>query len=1099
MNQLYMEKSFISILSDKESRVHAPLLNLDDGVINSNFEITNNNSRFFRITELSQEEQIILRQDLENVIACLNDPKFNWIYYISGTEDGIEIYLGVVSASKNAPIHSYGELLSSQLIGNLTGVRYDDIKREQLASKIIEPLKTSEHFGLLHGVPSKMIEEEQSSDNITQGIDRLARGLSGEVWQLILVAQPAQQSEIYDQIDQLLQLSSDLHPYLKRSNQTGANVSQTESETDGTSDSYATTVGSGKNYSETAGHGRNRTVTNQTGVTTGTSETWGTNESHSVTKTETKNNGGSYTETVQMSDSSSNGKNNHSKGASITKSASWGSSTSNAESVTKGTNYSKSNNISHSNSKSLATGTNENYSKTIGGNTNYSKSDTKGVNHSITQGRTLGASTVENKEYVNKKLERIQTYINEKLIERFDLGINKGMFKTAIYLAAPKKDTYNRLSRSVISIFQGNQGYFTPLRVNEFKLPLESRGQLFLTQKIPSNECDENVALIHSIPKASNHWLAATWLNASELSLLAGLPSQEVCGIKLRKNIDFSVNPVNPKHGFELGSIIQHGRILKNTVYLDKKLLNQHIFISGTTGAGKTTTCQQILIKSELPFLVIEPAKTEYRSLSKNHHDVEYYTLGNEKISPFRFNPFELLRNESLSGHIDMLKATFIAVFPMEASMPYLIEEAIVKSYEKKGWNIHLDENFLYDDPWNSEGKAFPILSEMLVTLKEVIQSKKFGQELQEKYEGSLISRLDNLTIGSKGRMLNTRNSINIEQLLDKKVVIELDDLKDEQDKSLMMALLIGRVAEAIKQRHKKDHNFQHLTLIEEAHRLLSKPESGEDSSKRLGVELFANLLAEVRKYGEGIIIADQIPNKLTPEVLKNTNTKIIHRLFAADDRHAIGDTVGLDDDQKEFLTMLNAGEAIIYSAGWHGAVRVQIKEPEVSTNSPEINENVIKEKAWQRIFEQRAILYPTVCKSLNNHNEVSYFRDYIEKSTKLLNLLFFWGKNMENAQLTERIYKNIVEFKKEYGQSGKENLISLLEDITTIPLDYKIPENSKEGFTISECLGYLWDLINLKELQKTERLSTIFKLDELKNAQKLNNIKDFCIKTPSI
>jgi DNA helicase HerA-like ATPase len=105
--------------------------------------------------------------------------------------------------------------------------------------------------------------------------------------------------------------------------------------------------------------------------------------------------------------------------------------------------------------------------------------------------------------------------------------------------------------------------------------------------------------------------------------------------------------------------------------------------------------------------------------------------------------------------------------------------------------------------------------------------------------------------------------------MLDKKVVIELEDLRDEQDKCLMMGLLIGRVAEAVKQRHKKDHSFQHLTLLEEAHRLLSKPQGGEDSSKRLGVELFANLLAEVRKYGEGLIIADQIPNKLTPEVLK--------------------------------------------------------------------------------------------------------------------------------------------------------------------------------------------------------------------------------------
>ncbi|WP_221402398.1 hypothetical protein, partial [Riemerella anatipestifer] len=176
------------------------------------------------------------------------------------------------------------------------------------------------------------------------------------------------------------------------------------------------------------------------------------------------------------------------------------------------------------------------------------------------------------------------------------------------------------------------------------------------------------------------------------------------------------------------------------------------------------------------PFFVIEPAKTEYRSLYQYlGNEIEYYTLGNEKISPFRFNPFELITGESLSGHIDMLKATFTAGFPMEASKPYLIEEAIVRSYQDKGWDINQNENLFYDNPWENPSECFPIFSEVLETLKDVIASKNFGRELQEKYEGSLISRLDNLTLGAKGKMLNTRTSINIKEMLYKKVVIELE------------------------------------------------------------------------------------------------------------------------------------------------------------------------------------------------------------------------------------------------------------------------------------------------------------------------------------
>jgi len=978
--------NFIGELSQTQGWSNTPILSLNKHQWNEKFELNNGNARFFRITELSAEEEATLRQDLENVIACLDDPDYCWVYYISGTSQGIELYLGVVNKTQKLGVVEHSKLLTSQLEGNLTGIQLDPVRDDDLLPKIVHPLQESVHFGLLHGVPSRSIDQQlQTGQNITQGIDRLARGLSGEVWQLLLIAEPAQEFEINQQIDELLQLSSDLHPHIKRSQQLGKNDSTTISNTTGRSTSYGLTKNTGTSVSETKGTGNSETFTHQKGTNSG---------------------GGS------------------SKGES---GSSWN----------KGTSTSWGDNKS----ESKASGTSTNESQTLGKNTGKSISKTDSDNTSNTTGTNTGSSTSDTLEYINKKIERVQSYINDKLIERFDLGRSKGMFRTAVYLAAPTPVVYNRLSHAMVSIFQGNQSHFSPLRVTNFSLHKKEVHNLFLVQSLSQPNMSKQLALIHSIPQEKQAFSAATWLNANELSLLAGLPSREVRGIKLRKNVDFAVNPVNPEQGFELGDVVQHGRKLKdNAVRLDKKLLNQHIFISGTTGAGKTTTCQQILIQSGLPFLVIEPAKTEYRSLSKNHADIEYYTLGNEKVSPFRFNPFELLPNEPLSGHIDMLKATFAAVFPMEASMPYLIEEAIVRSYEQKGWDIHYDENYLYPDPWNCGGQSFPIFSEVLLALKKVIESKGFGRDLQEKYEGSLISRLDNLTTGAKGRMLNTRNSIDINELLDKKVVIELEDLRDEQDKCLMMGLLIGRVAEAVKQRHKLDHDFQHLTLLEEAHRLLSKPQSGEDSSKRLGVELFANLLAEVRKYGEGLIIADQIPNKLTPEVLKNTNTKIIHRLFAADDRHAIGDTVGLNDEQKEFLTLLNAGEAIVYSAGWHEAVRVQVHTLN-DTNAPEIDVEVIKQLGQQRMFAQRAKLYPNLSVEEDwQAMGVKIFNQYLVDATKFLNLMIRWVIS-PSTEWVKRIQYSFAELKQKYiFINQQQTLNALFKDIA--------PASSSEKYT---------------------------------------------------
>lgn len=999
--------TFIRELSQTQGWSNTPILSLNKHQWNEKFELNNGNARFFRITELSAEEEATLRQDLENVIACLDRPDYCWVYYISGTSEGIELYLGVVNKVQKSGVHEYSELLTSQLEGNLTGVQLEKVSSEDLSVKIIQPLQESVHFGLLHGIPSRSIDQQsQTGQNITQGIDRLARGLSGEVWQLLLVAEPAQEFEINQQIDELLQLSSDLHPHIKHSQQLGFNQGESNSSTSGRSTSHGLTQNSGTSYSKTEGIGDSETLTRQKGKNTG---------------------GGS-----------SEGKSGSSWSSGTSKS--WGDNT----------------------SESKATGTSSNESETWGTNKGKSISKTDSDNISSTKGTNTGSSQSDTLEYVNKKIERVQSHINDKLIERFDLGRSKGMFRTAVYLAAPTPVVYNRLSRAMVSVFQGNQSHFSPLKVTDFSLQKKQVHNLFLVQHLPKANMSNQLALIHSIPQAKQAFSAATWLNANELSLLAGLPSREVAGIKLRKNVDFAVNPLNPKDGFDLGVVVQHGRKLKdNVVRLDKKLLNQHIFISGVTGAGKTTTCQQILINSGLPFLVIEPAKTEYRSLSKHYPEIEYYTLGNEKVSPFRFNPFELLPNEPLSGHIDMLKATFAAVFPMEASMPYLIEEAIVRSYEQKGWDIHYDENYIYPDPWNCSGQSFPIFSEVLLTLKEVIKSKNFGRDLQEKYEGSLISRLDNLTTGAKGRMLNTRNSIDINEMLDKKVVIELEDLRDEQDKCLMMGLLIGRVAEAVKQRHKKDHSFQHLTLLEEAHRLLSKPQGGEDSSKRLGVELFANLLAEVRKYGEGLIIADQIPNKLTPEVLKNTNTKIIHRLFAADDRHAIGDTIGLDDEQKEFLTLLTAGEAIVYSAGWHEAVRVQVHVLN-DTNAAEIDVAVIQQLGQQRMFAQRVRLYPNLSASEDwGVLGVETFNQYIVDATKFLNLMIRWVIS-PSQEWVNRIASALSHLKGKYPSiTQTQALKDLFKDIAPVSRD----NSYTDGKTAYQLYDILFGLIDKNQL----------------------------------
>lgn len=665
-----------------------------------------------------------------------------------------------------------------------------------------------------------------------------------------------------------------------------------------------------------------------------------------------------------------------------------GENSSDSRSKTKGTNDSTSSSKGNANSSGTR---NSNTTTSKGTNNSISESHSSGTNKSDASNQGTSASL--SLEITNKKAMEIMKYIDEELLERLSIGLSKGMFSTSVYYMAENPAVASRLKSCLMSLFQGDGSTFSPLIHRPLNMEAVKTVNLLKNyQNYAESKAliDPQVALLHSRPITFEERFCylSTLLTAKEISLYTGLPQTEVPGIVLNNGVNFGLNEEVHEDAelIQLGNMIQKGRELENVpFYISQRLLSKHTFIAGVTGSGKTTTCHRILDeihKNKTPFLIIEPAKTEYRTLINNYRDLVVFTLGNESLAPFRLNPFELIEGEIISSHVDMLKATFTSAFPMEASMPQILEESIYGCYKKKGWNIITNTNRRYGkDAW-SNPEAFPILAELLEEMKTVTKGKGFGDRLQSEYIGSLVSRLSNLTVGSKGCMLNCRKSIDFHYLVNHNVILELEDLKSPEDKAFIMGLVLARTAEVIKKEHKQNGSFRHLTLVEEAHRLLTKPDFSDGGARKSAVETFTDLLAEVRKYGEGLVIVDQIPNKLASEVLKNTNTKIIQKILARDDKEVVGDTMEMDDRQKEFLSSLRVGEAIVFTEDTVKPVHVAITRV-TDTNEDEIADEVVK----KRFDKKRMTDFNAAYKDLA-------IREYMDEFYQIINCLRIWEEH---------------------------------------------------------------------------------------------------------
>ena len=507
---------------------------------------------------------------------------------------------------------------------------------------------------------------------------------------------------------------------------------------------------------------------------------------------------------------------------------------------------------------------------------------------------------------IDEENRTAQRYIEllEAKLKRFDRGRTSGMWKVRCGFYTDQATLLPRARHCLQAAFSGEDSVPDPVRVR----PCSSQ---------------------------TSHDPGVEPITTSEIAALTRPPKEDFPGYEVVEYARFGVEPSRcvDKSSVAVGEIVDRGLKTGNWLRISREDLTKHGLVTGITGSGKTDSCFWLLDQvwnagSGVPFLVVESAKSEYRALMENprFRDLRVFTVGDDTASPLRLNPFEVPPGILIQTHIDYIKSLFSAAFVLYPPMPYVLEQSVQEIYEDRGWDVALNTN----SRGSQSDRSYPTLSDLAAKVPIIVDRMGYEQRITMDVKAGLLARINQLRLGGgKGLMLNTRRSVRDSVLFEAPCLLELKQIVSDDEKAFIIGLVLIRLYEYHEARRRQGHGLVHLTLIEEAHRLLRNvsTEQGSESANPKGraIEVFTNILSEIRAYGEGILVAEQIPVKLAPDVIKNTGFKLIHRLVSSDDRELVGNTLNLDEVQIRYLATLKTGEAVAWTEHTQKAVLLQV------------------------------------------------------------------------------------------------------------------------------------------------------------------------------
>lgn len=881
-------------------------------------------TRIYKFTKLVSDQNENVNDKLVTVLNAAYTSNATVITLIAGHKTYTEYYIGVVSKDveqENQNIETQGKVLKGALTGNFTGLQIDAVRGTE-KEQLLENIFAYDYITSISGIASIRNEKDKSYEKYVQGMEHLVDSLRDKEYNIVIIADPIDAQGLSDAQQGYEMLYTQLSPFIKSSvsfNETET-ITLTQSHTDGVTES----------------------IGRSTALTQGYSETSGWSDSVSRGKNRNKNIGAVISTVVGA-------------GIGIAATVLTGGAAAPivaagvgaAAGVVGGVVGSTGENSSETSTQSGST--TETSSNTITDNqtTATQNSDTE----SEAQGETHGKTVQLTNE--NRTIKSIMDKIDGN-IERLQKCEAYGAFNCATYVVSSDPETNAIVSSGYNALMRGDNSFLQASYINNWS------ATDYMGKKVKEYLARFAHPLFKSPVNSEVILSPAVVSNSYEVAVSMGLPKKSINGFSVLEMASFGRNVLNSNsHSqmIELGELYHMNMGQNNSVKIDLNSLTSHMFITGSTGTGKSNTIYKLLekitkIDSDIHFMVVEPAKGEYKHAFYKHPRIKTQVYGtNPKKTPLlRINPFAFPEDIHVLEHVDRLVEIMNVCWPMYAAMPAILKNAVIKAYEKCGWDI--TNSYI-----PGRKMEYPCFADVLECINEILETSAFSDDNKGDYTGALCTRVESLTTGMNGQIF-INDELSDMELFDQNVIIDLSRIGSVETKSLIMGILVMKLQEyRMASQMKPNQSLKHIMVLEEAHNLLKKTstEQSADAGNLVGksVEMLTNAIAEMRTYGEGFFIVDQAPDLLDAAVIRNTNTKIVLRLPEGRDRELVGKSMALSDEQIVELSKLEKGCAVVYQNDWEEAVLCKFEQYHKDYRNVALDDELFEYKPTGRMLTQ--------------------------------------------------------------------------------------------------------------------------------------------------